>query len=558
MVAAASPVIETEIRARRADPRTAGEDEGEAIRLKLIGLDVFRAAEVTPALLARGEQSGAASQVFADDAVFLSPAALDALGASRGEHLVVNAAGRAVRLRIAGTLGAAAPGQRLAVMDIGAAQWRLGWLGRLNRIDLRLAPGIDIDTVRGALQPLLGPAATVAAPDAAYQRMSKLSRAYRVNLSVLALVALFTGGFIVHATIALAVARQVPELALLAVLGAPRRFIASTVLGQGAVLGALGAALGIAAGFGLAALMVTLVGGDLGGGYFQQSRPELALDMREAAAFAALGIAVGLAGSAASARSSRRMPPARALRSSGLLAARPARSAIVRAAALGAIGALLLLLPPVQGLPLASYLAIAAWLFAAVAFVAVLTGALGRAARASAAVVGRRPVLWLSSCRVAGAPDSAAAALAGVVASVALASAMAIMVHSFRDSVDRWLDAVLPADLYLRARSPGADAALPAPLQARLLAIDGVARIEFQRAGELVIEASRPAVALLARPIESGRAGDTLALTGALLEAPSGTIPIYVSEAMVDLYAMRAGRSVSLPIAATTDARFFV
>ncbi len=571
MVASASPVIETEIQARRADQRSgsgsgsggSGESDktgerSEEIRLRLIGLDVFRAAEVTPSLLARGGESGAASSVFADDAVFLSPAALQALGVAPGERLVVRGAQHAVTLRIAGTLGAAAPGQRLAVMDIGAAQWRLGWLGRLTRIDLRLAPGIDVAKARDALQPLLGPQATVAAPDAARQRMSNLSRAYRVNLNVLALVALFTGGFIVHATIALAVARQIPELALLAVLGAPRRFIMWAVLGQGAVLGALGAALGIAGGFGLAALMVAVVGGDLGGGYFQQSRPSLALDALEVAAFAALGVMVGLAGSAASARSARRMPPARALRSGGLLAAPPARGSIVRAAALGAIGALLLVLPPVRGLPLASYLAIAAWLFAAVAFVPVLTGQLGRAASSSAAIVGRRPVLWLSSCRVAGAPAGAAAALAGVVASVALASAMAIMVHSFRDSVDRWLDAVLPADLYLRARSPGADAALPVSLQARLSAIEGVSRIEFLRGSELSIEASRPAVALLARPIETGRAGDTLALVGALLEAPPGAIPIYVSEAMVDLYMMRAGRSVALPIPGASGERFFV
>ena len=33
----------------------------------------------------------------------------------------------------------------VAVMDIGTLQWRLGWLGRLSRIDVRLAGGIGID-----------------------------------------------------------------------------------------------------------------------------------------------------------------------------------------------------------------------------------------------------------------------------------------------------------------------------------------------------------------------------------------------------------------------------
>ncbi|HEY5635064.1 MAG TPA: ABC transporter permease, partial [Burkholderiaceae bacterium] len=299
LVAAASPVIETEITARTAGASPAA-GAREPVRLRLIAIDAFRAASVTPGLLPQASGAGSSSSLFADDAVFLSAAALTALGAAPGEQVVVGAGLEQVTLRVAGTLPAAAAGHRLAVMDIGAAQWRLGWLGRLTRIDLRLSPGTDVAAVREALRPIVGSQATVLAPDASRQRMSNLSRAYRVNLSVLALVALFTGGFIVHATIALAIARQVPDLALLSGLGAPRRFVSLVVLGQGAILGALGAALGIAGGFGLAALTVALVGGDLGGGYFQGSRPELGLDAFEVAAFGALGIVVGLAGSASS------------------------------------------------------------------------------------------------------------------------------------------------------------------------------------------------------------------------------------------------------------------
>ena len=52
-----------------------------------------------------------------------------------------------------------------------------------------------------------------------------------------------------------------------------------------------------------------------------------------------------------------------------------------------------------------------------------------------------RPLLL----RLAAAPGQAGIALAGVVASFALMVAMAIMVGSFRDSVDRWLGRVLAA-----------------------------------------------------------------------------------------------------------------
>jgi putative ABC transport system permease protein len=95
----------------------------------------------------------------------------------------------------------------------------------------------------------------VAAPNDANQesRNNNLSRAYRVNLTVLALVALFTGAFLVFSTQALSVLRRRSQFALLRVLGLPRRALLRQVLVEGASLGVIGALLGIAAGYGLAA-----------------------------------------------------------------------------------------------------------------------------------------------------------------------------------------------------------------------------------------------------------------------------------------------------------------
>jgi putative ABC transport system permease protein len=52
--------------------------------------------------------------------------------------------------------------------------------------------------------------------------------------------------------------------------------------------------------------------------------------------------------------------------------------------------------------------------------------------------------------------------LAAIVASFSLMVAMAIMVASFRGSVDRWLATLLPADLYLRTTHAGETAYLRA------------------------------------------------------------------------------------------------
>src|SRR5690606_2806497 len=129
---------------------------------------------------------GEGVDLFADDAIFPSPRALELLGAKVGDEIVLISGAERVPLRIAGTAERA--GGVIAVMDLGTLQWRLGWLGRLSRIDLRLSAGVTPETLAGKGRLELPAEVLVVAPEDARQRMSNLSRAYRVNLTVLALV----------------------------------------------------------------------------------------------------------------------------------------------------------------------------------------------------------------------------------------------------------------------------------------------------------------------------------------------------------------------------------
>jgi len=356
--------------------------------------------------------------------------------------------------------------------------------------------------------------------------------------------------------------RQQGELALLGVLGASRRARLGAVLAQGVALGAAGAVLGTALGVALAAGLLAAVGGDLGGGYFSGTRPPLALDPLALAGFAALGLAVGVLGAILPAWAAARAAPARALRSGS---AEDTLAGLARgrwALALGAAGALLLAAPPVYGLPIAAYLAIAAWLVGGIACVPLITRVLGRGlARIADRVLWRRPAAWLATTRIAQSPGTVAAALAGVVASFALSSAMAIMVSSFRISVSEWLDAVLPADVYARAPS-AAGAPLDDALQRAIAASPGVARVEFLRSVELTLDAQRPPVALLVRDLDPARPQRQLPMTGESLAAPPGAIPVWISEPMLDRYRMRPGDRIELPVGTAPTAgatpRFFV
>jgi putative ABC transport system permease protein len=574
-VALASPVIEVQARAAGAAP--------DAAPLRVVGIDALVVGALAPGLLPHA--SGCTDRLCALDPtrVFLNAAAQRHFGS--GGTLTLNTPGGPHRWRIAGSV--AADGPPLAVIDIAAAQDAFGLDGRLSRIDLRLAPGADAAQVLRGLQ--LPANVRAAAPDEADHRIDQLSRAYRVNLTVLALVALFTGAYLVFSVMALSVARRVPQFALLGVLGLAARERLQLVLAEGALLGAAGSALGLALGTALAQAALRWRGGDLGGGYFQGLAPTLRFDSTAALLYAALGTAAALVGSVVPARQAQRLAPAQALKGLGLdanaprrdrrSAAAPKRDGQVRpegrllrgGRALSGgrvqrdglalrnvlrgdrvLGPLLLALalalsfaPPIDGLPIAAYLAVACGLVGGIACVPAAVGLLVRLLPAP-----RSALLLLAVERAREQRTQASVAVAGVVAALSLGVALTVMVGSFRSAVTDWLQHLLPADLYLRVAAPSAGAPtppLPPTLAQRAAALPGVQRVDGERLAELVLDPQRPPVALIARPLPPDAVAQ-LPLVGALQPVPAGSVGVFVSEAVVDLYGARPGGRLQLPL----------
>src|SRR4029078_11675002 len=96
---------------------------------------------------------------------------------------------------------------------------------QLSRVDLKLAPGTDRAAFTASLQRSPGWPAGLqfAEPGDAAERVSNLSRAYRVNLTVLALVALFTGAFLVFSVLALSVAKRGQQVGLVGLIALTAR-----------------------------------------------------------------------------------------------------------------------------------------------------------------------------------------------------------------------------------------------------------------------------------------------------------------------------------------------
>ncbi len=531
-IAIASPVIELDTYALDA--------QNQRVPLKIVGIDALVAAPLSPALMPRPSNTADRMAVLAPDAVFLNAQARQRLP---GDTLRVQTPTGTVTLRVQGSI--AAEGAALAVLDIAGAQSNFGWLGRLSRIDVRLRAGADRASV---LRELALPAGIrAAAPDEAAQRVSNVSRAYRVNLTVLALVALFTGAFLVFSILSLSVAKRQPQLALLGVLGLSGRERLALVLAESAILGAVGSVLGLALGTALAALALRLLAGDLGGGYFPGVAPALQFDVGAAVVYGVLGIVAAMVGGWLPARDAQRLAPAQALK--GLGTSDAAGSPAWLGPALVAGGVAMSLLPPIAGIPLAAYVGVACLLLGGIACVPAGVAMLLRGIAPP-----RHALALLAVERARHQRHTATIAVAGVVASLSLAVALTVMVASFRESVTQWLDTVLPADLYVRAAASigaGDVVTLPADMPRRAASIDGVARAESQRVVQLQLDAAKPAVVLIARALPDPE--KNLPLVGELVAAPAGvngkTTSVYVSEAMVDLYGARPGTTFVLPLA---------
>ena len=506
---------------------------GQRVPLRVVGIDALSVAGIAPALMPVPDQPASDDNrfaLFAPNSVFLNAAARQALA---GDTLQLQSGLALQTVRVAGRVST--PGAALAVMDIGAAQDLFGKAGQLSRIDVKLQSGADVQRLAADLA--LPANITVAAPGDDAQRVSNLSRAYRVNLTVLALVALFTGAFLVFSVLSLSVAKRAQQLALLGVLGLTGRERLGLVLAESLLLGLAGSVLGVALGTGLAALALRLLGGDLGGGYFAGVAPALQFDSAAALLYGALGMVAAGVGGWWPARAAQQLPPAQTLK--GLGAAQVGRKSHLISMILIAIGGLASLAPPVFGIPLAAYVSVALLL---VGGITALPWGVSLLYDRVAPWVTHRLLPMLAVERARRVRESAAVAVSGVVASLSLAVALTVMVASFRDSVTQWLNVVLPADLYVRTAlgTSATDTAYFSPgFVAAMGTLPGVARATSLRTTQVLLDANQPAIALIARPLDDP--AQTLPLVGNPLPVPAGQVGIYVSEAMVDLYGARPG-----------------
>ena len=528
-VNAASPVLELDAALAKRDDT-----------LKILGLDPLRAAALQPALI--GDIGDGLFQLFEPETIYLSEPAARALKLHRGEHLQVTVGSSSRTLRVLGILAPETYPQPLGLMDIASAQWLFNAIGRLNRIDLRLTPGTDVEAFRRDLAQQLPAGVLAIAPQVERDRAVSVTRAYRVNLNMLALVALFTGAFLVFSTQSLSVLRRRRSLALLRALGVTQNQLRGALISEGVTLGVVGALLGIVLGMLIAAAILRYLTADLGNGQMRAVGASLRAAPLQLLAFFAIGVIAAGIGAWVPARNAARQPTARALKGGDGDYRGAARTGWRTGLVLLMVGSALAWLPPVGGLPIFGYTAIGALLLGAVLLVPAVTLKTLELTPSS-----HRVVLDTAIAQLRENVALSALSLASIIVSFSLMVAMAIMIHSFRVSFDHWLGKLLPADVQLREPF-GNDTAYWSPAdQLQLAQTPGIARVEFRRTRQLLLDPRRAPVTLIARGANDAQTAAELPLVQSAPLAPHPP-PAWISEAFQDLYGYKMGDTLTLPL----------
>lgn len=467
--------------------------------LALLGLDPW--AEAPLARAGARLDGWPAAFTTRPDAVLASPALARTLGLAPGDTLDVHAGGRTQTLWLAGTLAGDddAGGERL-IADIATAQALLGRAGWLDRIDLVLD-----DAAATALAARLPPPLRLETAAARAGELGRLTAAFRLNLTALGLLALLVGAFLIRNTLEFAVVRRRPLLGLLHALGVTRRELLGLIALEAAVLGVLGSALGLGLGVLLARGLTGLVARTLAEVYHALDAVALAVTPGALLGAAGLGVAATLlaawrpALAAAAAPAGVAANRAVELHAAALAPRRALRTAAVLAVAAGASLAL-----PGPG---AGYLALLGLILA---FAGALPWVLKRLVQA----LDRRlpadglPLVRMAVRNLGRHLARTSAAVAALAVAFAAALGMAVMIASFRDGVDDWLQRLLNADFYLapittdaRALPPLADDVL-----ATVRATPGVAALASYRRLEIPL-GGRPVQLIIAELPAAARAG---------------------------------------------------
>ena len=395
----------------------------------------------------------------APNAAFCSEALAQREGFTLGSRLPLVLNDQPLDLEISGII----PGRddqptapaNLLILDLPTLQTLAGKQGRIDRIEF-LFPNHRSSTQREAWLQIIrntaGPNTILRSPESRKATAESMTAGFRLNLTILSLLALLVGLYLIFQSLDAAVVRRRSEIAILRALGVQPSEIRAAWLLEAALLGLAGGILGTLGGWALAQGAVRVVSQTVNSLYFASHAQAAALHPAEAAAALLIAITASLVAGWFPAREAALTPPAQLLAHGGGSKELPHTSESGKIGLALACLAALLSQAPAFPLPDGGRFPIAGYLSA---FLAVVGGGLWTGhwlkslARLIAPFTQKSAAAALARSHLAHPTSRHRWAIAALLCAMAMTGGMAILVSSFESSVRSWIERTLQADLYL-------------------------------------------------------------------------------------------------------------
>lgn len=559
-VVRAAPVIEEALVV------TEGPHRGESVQV--YGLDLIEEAGQRGYHIERGSAEDALNNLLAADSVYVGRQLSLEWNLVQGSPLEVRAGSRTMRLRVAGVVQSddkrASLWDRVAIMDLAAAQVLFESVGRLDRIDVVTARDRTPEEVAVALRSVLPPSLIVQRPAQRSAQVEKMVGSFQLNLAILSWVGLLVGMFLVYNTMSFSVAQRRREIGIYRALGMTTRRVAGLFLIEAGLFGCLGGLLGGLAGLWVARSLVVLVSRTISDLYVPllSNGTFATFDMQSLMTLAqgiVVGTVVSMVGALSPSIDASRTVTTKALAPGDYETSEALRSRryVWGSLALLTVGTLCAFGPPIGGLPIFGYAA-SLCLLGALALLApicivALRSSNPRTKQAAPALSGN--LRCMAADHAARHPGRNAVTVSALMVGLAIMIGVVVMVRSFRETVEAWVNETVMADLiiappaWLHGKQVGqASRALPGTWLPTVRAIEGVAAVDTYR--DVQVEAGGQPVALVSRDLRlHAQRGRYLMVEGdwkTVLMRAAETGGVLLSEVLANRLGLRTGGSVTI------------